>query len=192
MWDIRKKGVRKTSQQKCFENHIVKYCLFKNYTYFSSLFGPTAGSGVSGQSSGGIFLQALMRCMQSLLHLMWTLHTPQLSVCLPLLCAHPVDACPLLLSFYVCLQLQFIVRACCLHLEVAVPLLPVEGVLDLNSATTLRSIFPRGFHLPSCAITVIALIMGIMLTLVPLCSRKGLTLTAIYADWLDRPGIPKV
>lgn len=32
----------------------------------------------------------------------------------------------------------------------------------------------------------------IILTLVPLCSRKGLTLCAIYADWLDRPGIPKV
>lgn len=44
----------------------------------------------------------------------------------------------------------------------------------------------------SWAITVIALIIGIRLTLVPLCSRKGLTLSAIYADWLDRPGIPEV
>lgn len=53
-------------------------------------------------------------------------------------------------------------------------------------------VFPGIFHLPSWAITVAALIIGIMLTLVPLCSRKGLTLAAIYADWLDRPGIPKV
>lgn len=30
------------------------------------------------------------------------------------------------------------------------------------------------------------------ITLVPLCSSKGLTLSAIYADWLDQPGIPKV
>lgn len=44
----------------------------------------------------------------------------------------------------------------------------------------------------SWAITVIAIIIGIILTLVPLCSREGLTLGAIYADWLDRPGIPKV
>lgn len=44
----------------------------------------------------------------------------------------------------------------------------------------------------SWAITVLALIIGIILTLVPLCSSKGLTLSAIYADWLDRPGIPKV
>lgn len=50
--------------------------------------------------------------------------------------------------------------------------------------------FPRS--VASWAITVIALIIGIRLTLVPLCSRKGLTLGAIYADWLDRPGIPKV
>ncbi|KAF3851208.1 hypothetical protein F7725_012980 [Dissostichus mawsoni] len=41
------------------------------------------------------------------------------------------------------------------------------------------------------AITVIAIIIGIILTLVPLCCREGLTLSAIHADWLDRPGIPK-
>lgn len=56
-----------------------------------------------------------------------------------------------------------------------------------------NNIFPEPcFHWVSWAITVIAIIMWIVLTLVPLCSRKGLTLSAIYADWLDRPGIPKV
>lgn len=45
----------------------------------------------------------------------------------------------------------------------------------------------------SWAITIIAVIIGIKkLTLVSLYSRKGLTLNAIYADWLDRPGIPEV
>lgn len=135
---------------------------------------------------------------------MWTLHTLQLSVCLTLLCAHHIatlrvhtlDTYPLLLSSYVCIQLQLIVCACCLLVlafESRCVVLYVEGVrLDLDSAITLCSIFPRSFHLASWAITVVALIIGIMLMLMPLCSRKGLTLTAIYADWLDRPGIPKV
>lgn len=56
-----------------------------------------------------------------------------------------------------------------------------------------NSVFPVPcFHRVFWAITVIAIIIGIILTLVPLCSRKGLTLSSIYADWLDRPGIPKV
>lgn len=109
---------------------------------------------------------------------------------------HTADAYPLLLSSYVCIQLQFIVCACCLLVpafESRCVVLYVEGVrLDLGSAITLCSIFPRSFHLASWAITVIALIIGVMLMLMPLCSRKGLTLTAIYADWLDRSGIPKV
>lgn len=78
----KEKGVRKTSQQKCFENH----GWLKIFIYFCSLFGPTAGSEIS------------------LLHLMWTLHTPQLSVCLlPLPRAHPV-------------LLRFVVRARRSHL----------------------------------------------------------------------------
>lgn len=57
----------------------------------------------------------------------------------------------------------------------------------------LNNIFPEArFPTLSWAITVIAIIIKIILTLVPLFSRKGLTLNAIYADWLDRPGIPKV
>lgn len=90
---------------------------------------------------------------------------------------------------------SFSVHVACLssHLKVDVLLLFVEGVrLDLDSAVAHNCIFPASFHLASWPITVAALIIGIMLTLVPLCSRNGLTLAAIYADWLDRPGIPKV
>lgn len=90
---------------------------------------------------------------------------------------------------------SFPVHVNCLsfHLKVDVLFLSVDGVrLDFNSAIAHNSVFPGRFHLASWATTVAALIMGVMLTLVPLCSRKGLTLAAIYADWLDRPGIPKV
>ncbi|TWW60568.1 Aminopeptidase O [Takifugu flavidus] len=65
-------------------------------------------------------------------------------------------------------------------------------ILSQDFLRTLLITFPEMERsVASWAITVIALIIGIRITLVPLCSRKGLTLSAIYADWLDRPGIPK-
>lgn len=78
-----------------------------------------------------------------------------------------------------------------LHRRVGVPHVLFK-VLPWTSSLP-NNIFPGPcFHTVSWAITVIAVIIGIILTLVPLCSRRGLTLRAIYADWLDRPGIPEV
>lgn len=67
--------------------------------------------------------------MMSLLHLMWTLYTLQLSVYLTLhhiaalLYVHTVETCPLLQSFYVCVRATPVPEfsACCL------PVLAFEG-----------------------------------------------------------------
>lgn len=129
---------------------------------------------------------------------MWALHTLQLSVYLTLLCA-ALYVCSLSEQshyFYVCIQLQFISCACYL------PVLAFESGCALpfcrrcppwlQLRRSPQQCFPGRFHWAPWATTVAALIMGVLLTLVPLCSRKGLTLAAIYAEWLDRPGIPKV
>lgn len=80
-----------------------------------------------------------------------------------------------------------------MYRKVGVPLFCLRCWPKSQVCHNPNSIFPgRCFYSASWAITVIAVIIGIILTLVPLCSRKGLTLGAIYADWLDQPGIPKV
>lgn len=80
-----------------------------------------------------------------------------------------------------------------MYRKVGVPLFCLRCWPKSQVCCNPNSIFPeRCFYSASWAITVIAVIIGIILTLVPLCSRKGLTLGAIYADWLDQPGIPKV
>lgn len=80
-----------------------------------------------------------------------------------------------------------------MYRKVGVPLFCLRCWPKSQVCHNPNSIFPeRCFYSASWAITVIAVIIGIILTLVPLCSRKGLTLGAIHADWLDQPGIPKV
>lgn len=102
-----------------------------------------------------------------------------------------------LLTVHAYIQIQFIVSTClfaCLCIGKWVcPSFCLRCWPKPQVCYDPNNILPQPcFHRVSWAITVIAIIIGIILTLVPLCSRKGLTLSAIYADWLDRPGIPKV
>lgn len=98
---------------------------------------------------------------------------------------------------YAYIQIQFIVRTClfaspCMGKWVC-PSFCLRCWPGPQVCHDPNNIFPEPcFHRVSWAITVISIIIEIILTLVPLCFRKGLTLSAIYADWLDRPGIPKV
>lgn len=101
--------------------------------------------------------------------------------------------CPLYMCTYKSNSLSIHVSCLSLHRRWVCPSFCLRCWPKTHVCHNLNNIFPQAcFHMVSWAITVIAIIIRIILTLVPLFSRSGLTLNAIYADWLDQPGIPKV